>query len=155
MDAYVQTSWKDKPLRAIPYLLIYMVPISVIFGHYLGGWWNFLTPLSVFGFIPFLDLLVGVNKRNLTEAEEKDRRDAWDYRAATWIAAPVQVTLMLWGVHLFSTSPMSLIERIGLVFSVGISGGALGINVSHELVHRINNNNVLPKNGSHLLLLNR
>ena len=126
-------------MRPYPFLIICLLPFSVWVGYRLGGAYNFLTPLLVFGLIPLLDLLFGVDARNPGEQEMntlgKDRR----FRIIPWLCAPLQVAFVIWAAYVVTRHSLGFVETVGFVFSVGITSGALGINVSHELVHRINN----------------
>ena len=121
------------------FMLIYLVPLSVIIGYLMGGMGTFLTPFAVFGIIPFVDLLAGKNRVNVPEDMEKDLSEQKGYRIITWICAPLQVATVFWGLWIIVTRDLPLIESIGLTISVGVCSGVLGINVSHELAHRINN----------------
>ena len=49
---------------------------------------------------------------------------------------PVQAALVLWAVHRFATAPLTPVEQVGLLLSVGTVTGGIGITYAHELVHR-------------------
>ncbi len=57
-------------MTLMPYNLIFLVPFSVVMGYSLGGAFNFMTPVFVFGVIPVVDILIGKSKENPTEAQE-------------------------------------------------------------------------------------
>ena len=40
--------------RPYPYFIIYLLPLAVWVGYMLGGFYNFITPLLVFGLLPLL-----------------------------------------------------------------------------------------------------
>jgi alkane 1-monooxygenase len=126
-------------MRAAPYSVAYFVPLSVIVGWYFGGWFTFLTPVLVFGLVPLLDLVFGYNKENATEEEEKELKEKKSFRILTWIGMPVTGGLLIWGLYIISTKPLTLVEFIGFTLSMGLSSGIIGINISHELQHRVNN----------------
>ena len=126
-------------MKPYPFLIIYLLPLSVWLGYGLGGIYNFLTPLFVFGLVPLLDVLLGVDTRNPNAEEEEALAEDRAFRIITWACAPLQLLMVVLAAYVITHRPMALVERVGFVLSVGISSGALGINVSHELVHRINN----------------
>lgn len=126
-------------MSALPYYLIFLVPVSVVAGYTLGGLFTFITPLFVFVLVPVLDILMGVSKENLSHQEEHHLKDALHFKIITWFCVPVQVTLVFWGAFVIAYEMMDPVEAAGFVLSVGISSGILGINVSHELQHRVNN----------------
>lgn len=121
------------------FLVVFLLPLSVIVGYLLGGGWNFLTPLLVFGLIPVLDLILGKSTANPTAEQEKVLLSDARYRNITFAAAAVQVGLVLWGGYIVAHRSLGFLGFVGFVLAVGISSGALGINVSHELSHRIDN----------------
>jgi alkane 1-monooxygenase len=60
------------------------------------------------------------------------------FRVALWLALPVQAGVLFWGANLVASPSSSMVEVIGAIVAVGMTGGVIGINVSHELVHRSN-----------------
>lgn len=118
--------------------VVYLVPFSVWHGFKLGGWYTFLTPVAVFGVVPLIDLIIKDYRKNPSEAEMDAKNSDYRYRILTWICAPLQVLLVGWGVLMVHHSALSELELVGLTISMGISSGVLGINVAHELVHRVN-----------------
>jgi len=126
-------------MNSLPFLSIYILPLSVLIGYGLGGAYNFLALVFVFGLLPLLDVLVGKNTRNPSEQEEETLSESRVFRFITWACMPVQVILVVWGAYVVTHQSLTPIELTGFVLSVGITSGALGINVSHELIHRVNN----------------
>lgn len=120
------------------FMLIYLVPASVVCGYILGGFYTFLTPFTVFGIIPFLDLIMGKNTQNVPVESEKKLKEQLFYRIITWICSPLQIIVVFWGLFTVTTVKMPLVELMGLTVSIGVSSGIMGINVSHELAHRVN-----------------
>jgi alkane 1-monooxygenase len=126
-------------MKALPFCIIYLLPLAVVTGYLLGGAYHFLTPLFVFGLIPLLDLVVGVNTKNPGEEDEQALADHRIYRYVTWACMPLQVAMVVWGAFVVTHRYLSPLELTGFILAVGISSGAMGINVSHELIHRVNN----------------
>ena len=118
--------------------VVYLVPLSVLTGFYLGGWFIFFTPVVVFGIVPLLDLLLKDYTVNPTSGEEQRLLSDIRYKLLTWFCAPLQCGLVVWACIMVWKTPISGIEFVGLTVSLGISSGILGINVAHELVHRVN-----------------
>ena len=46
--------------------------------------------------------------------------------------------MVLWGAYVVTYGALSPLETVGFVISVGLCSGAIGINVAHELAHRVN-----------------
>lgn len=58
-------------MRAIRYTPAYLIPLAVILGVSLGGLWTWCTPILVFGLIPIIELLAGIDALNLSAEEEE------------------------------------------------------------------------------------
>jgi alkane 1-monooxygenase len=125
-------------MTLMPYNLIFLVPFSVVMGYSLGGAFSFMTPIFVFGVIPVVDLLIGKSTENPTDVQEALLLDKPSYRAITIVCVPIQVAMVIWGAHVVTSAALSPWETAGFIFSMGVSSGVMGINVSHELQHRIN-----------------
>lgn len=126
-------------MSSLPFCIIFLLPLSVVLGYSIGGVFNFSALVLVFVLIPLLDVLIGENRRNPTTEEETSLSERRAFRFVTWACAPVQVLLVVWGAYVVSHRSLGAVELTGFILSVGISSGALGINVSHELIHRVNN----------------
>jgi len=125
-------------MNLISFSMVYLVPLSVILGYWLGGIFTFTTPVFVFGVVPLLDVIIGKDTRNPSEKEAKQLETALGYRALTWCCAPLQAAVVFWGANVVSKGSLTFVELAGLTLSIGISSGILGINVAHELAHRVN-----------------
>ncbi len=126
-------------MNPLPFCIIFLLPLSVVLGHFMGGAYNFLAPALVFVLLPILDFFIGLNTRNPSRDEEASLSEERAFRLITWACMPVQVILVVWGAWVVTHRALSPVEATGFVLSVGITSGALGINVSHELIHRVNN----------------
>ena len=51
------------------FLLAFLLPILVFLGYYFGGWYNSITIIFVFVFIPLLDYFLGIDDSLLSESE--------------------------------------------------------------------------------------
>ncbi len=136
MEAH-QSAPHNQRRDALAFALVFTIPLSVLIGYRLGGWGNLLTPFLVFGLVPLLDALVGSETTNLSPDEARTRAAMPIYRVLTWLCVPYQLALVLWGAWVVGGSGNGFIEALGLTVAVGVSSGIMGINVSHELQHRI------------------
>jgi alkane 1-monooxygenase len=124
-------------MKALPYAFVSLAPLCAAAGLWQGGYWFLLTPVMLFGIIPTADALIGSAPENYSPSEATRLDKALSFRLLTWLCVPVQLGLVLWAV---SAAPsFEVWEQVGLAFAVGISSGVMGINVSHELVHRTTN----------------
>ena len=125
-------------MNLLSFGVVYLIPASVVLGYLLGGGFTFITPVFVFGVVPVLDAIIGKDLKNPAPGEE-ERLDAdLRYRLLTWLCAPLQVAVVFWGAWVVSSGALSPLEMAGFIVSMGISSGVMGINVAHELTHRVN-----------------
>ena len=125
-------------MKDLKYLTGYTLPAMTIIGFYLQGGWSFLTPVVAFGLIPVLELLLPEDATNLSEKEASSKANNPLFDVFLYLNVPLifgSVGYFLWWVN---QSESSVLELIGLTFSVGIALGSNGINVAHELGHRQN-----------------
>lgn len=123
-------------MSALPFATVYFVPLLLVAGARLGGAGMWVTPIFVFVVVPLLDPLLGKNRVNPDPAQEQKLAGRKSFALLTWLAVPVELGLLVWGAWLVTHRPLTLAELAGFTLSVGISGGALGITVAHELIHR-------------------
>jgi len=101
------------------------------------GLWTWGGPILVYGIIPLLDRLVGVDRTNPPQSAVAGLENDRYYRAIVFAYLPSQFALTIWGVWLAVHGHPAAWEWIGLVFSIGAING-IGINTAHELGHKTN-----------------
>lgn len=121
-------------MRALWYLLAYLVPATAAVGVALGGWWLLVTPLFIFALTPVMDQWIGLDVANADAAEEgaRGRNRLYDLVLRAWV--PLQLSVLGAGLYVAATRATP-IEAAGLALALGMMGG-IGINVAHELCHR-------------------
>lgn len=122
---------------ALPFWMSFrLVPVA-IWGARHGGWSVALLPIVTWGLFSVLDAALGLETRN-ADPETREDQLRW-YRALTILWVPVQFVL-LYGMIWYVTGPgnahLGALETIVLFFGVGVLTGTVGINYSHELMHR-------------------
>ncbi|MBU1168499.1 MAG: alkane 1-monooxygenase [Proteobacteria bacterium] len=126
-------------MKALPYYIIFQMPVGIIMGYVHGGVLNFMTLAMLFVIIPLLDFFIGITKINPDPEEERRLKDSLPHKIVTWLAVPVQVGMVIWGAFTVAHGRMSTLEFVGFTLSMGCMSGIMGINLSHELMHRVNN----------------
>lgn len=125
---------QTRPLSPIAFGIAYIVPLLLIPSQALGSWAWYLVPLFVFVLIPALDALLGTWLHNPSPEESNALLTSVGFKFMTWLYVPVQIALVLWGAA--NISSLALYEQLGLIFSVGICTGSIGITLAHELMHK-------------------
>ena len=118
------------------FLIVFLLPLSVVLGAHRGGAWPWMAAAWVFVLVPVLDLLIGSNPRNPDPAAEKELAERRVYRTITWLCVPALLVLVFGGAAVVMSGRLSALETAGVVFGIGLTTGAMGINVAHELIHK-------------------
>lgn len=122
--------------RWFKYLLAWLAPVGSLMGMIFGGWYTVSPLIFAFFFVPFVELLVPPDPGNLqlVEAEmvAKDRI----YDVLIWLLVPFQWLVLFLFLHRVNDADVSSWELAGMIGSMGLMCGIVGINVGHELGHR-------------------
>jgi len=119
-------------------LLPYSVPALVVLGYLLGGIWNFLAVVVVFGLVPWLDRRSGNDRHNPPEALIKALSEVRLFRWITFVYVPLQALILVLGAYVVTRGTMTPLELFGFTLSMGVMTGGLGITFAHELGHKTN-----------------
>lgn len=133
------------------YLLSFSLPLWVIAGYYLGGWYNFITLGNVFILMPLMDFFVGTDHSNYNDEESAKKADDFFYRFITYVWVYLQLALVIWGAYVVVYGNIvSWYEWTGFLLSMAMVTGGIGITVAHELGHK---KSTLERVYSQILLL--
>ncbi|MFN9492134.1 MAG: alkane 1-monooxygenase, partial [Sphingobacteriales bacterium] len=122
--------------RVVKYLLVLVTPLLVaisLSGHL---WTTFLAPAVLFGLLPLMELFTQGSTENLSVVEEEMVKKDARYDLILYALVPVQYSLLAFFLFRVGDGSLSMLETIGIVLSMGMACGILGINAAHELGHR-------------------
>lgn len=125
-------------IRACKYLLPFGIYIAASLSFHHNGWLTWLPVLYAFGLIPLLELWIPVNSSNMTEAEEAIARVDPVYDWFLYLILPLQFVALFLFLSGITDTGLLWWERMGRISSMALCCGAFGINVGHELGHRVN-----------------
>ena len=131
-------AWTDGKRYA--WLLGIIVPLSPFLAFFwvtvtgFGGMW-YLGPLLVFGLFPLLDMAIGLDPTNPPDSVLKFLEQDRYYRWCTYVFIPIQYAGLVLACYLWSSGELSVLDGLGLAFTVGVVGG-IAINTAHELGHK-------------------
>jgi alkane 1-monooxygenase len=131
-------TWKDSKRYAwLLGLAVPLLPIGAWFWVQVTGlgvfWW--FGPMFVFGLMPLLDTLIGTDPSNPPEVVVKWLEQDRYYRWCTFLFIPLQYVSLVFACAMWATGDLSVIESIGLAFTVGSVNG-IAIADAHELGHK-------------------
>lgn len=112
----------------------------------MGAWRSFThtgiivwIPIFVsFALIPFLELLVKPDPRNLTEEEEASAKKNPFFDWMLYLIVPLQFVALWLFLHSMQDPGLTAVDKVGRIMVMGLNCGIWGINVAHELGHRTN-----------------
>lgn len=118
------------------YLLSYIIPVSTFIAISGNGYITYTAPIVSFIILPFLEILIPQAKENFNSSQEELALNSKFYDIIVYSMLPTQFFLLFFFCFKISRFEYSSSELFGLIFSMGISCGVIGINVAHELGHR-------------------
>tara|TARA_Y100001968_G_scaffold294170_1_gene300552 strand:- start:650 stop:1675 length:1026 start_codon:yes stop_codon:yes gene_type:complete len=120
-------------LSIFSHILLLLSPALAAVGLMLGGWWTWLHPVVMYGFLTLLELGFEGSPDNPPEELEAARAQHWFAQLIFWSIAPILLGLV--SALLWRAADFAAWELIGLIIGVGTSLGTVGINGAHELGH--------------------
>ncbi len=130
------------------FLQLFLIPIVVLAGAYLGGWYNFILPVTCYIIRPLFSLSIRNRAEDLDHDHDIPSSPAYRYVALSFV--PVLLAVTAFSFFKMVDSPFNIIEFTGLVLSVGTMNGIIGFNLAHEFIHRTG---IIERIAGHLLLL--
>ena len=121
--------------RIWPYYICYVLPLSLIAGMLLGGFWVGLPLLIIFVLIPLADKMIGTDHSNLDRETAKTIEKNQLFFLPLYLWAPLQVLLTL-GTLSWALKSQNITIQILTGISLGFINGGIGINMAHELMHK-------------------
>ena len=126
------------PIRAIKYLM----PCSFYLLAYLAftqsGWICWSPMLYAWVLLPLLELLIPPDAHNMTAAEEEMSRHDKVYDYLLYFFVALQYAALCLFLFSCKGAELSQWDIAGRICSMGMLCGTFGINVGHELGHRVN-----------------
>ncbi|HLP37815.1 alkane 1-monooxygenase [Lacibacter sp.] len=127
-------------MRIGPYK--YLSPFILFLAAWLAftnkGSVTFLPVIYAFVFIPLIELLIRPDVSNLSAAEEEMAKADKTYDYILYLILPLQYVLLLTFLFSLQQDDLSTVDKAGRIISMGLLCGVFGINVAHELGHRVN-----------------
>ncbi|WP_108804611.1 alkane 1-monooxygenase [Aquimarina sp. Aq107] len=132
-------------MKDLKYISAYTIPVVAFLSIWLQGIYTYLTPVYVFGLIPFLELFTSKSSENLEEnlRLSKSKKRLFDW--LLYINLPLIYSILFYAIYTVTNNELSMSEIVGIIISTGIVLGANGINVGHELGHRFTNERFIAK----------
>ncbi|MFZ9386498.1 MAG: alkane 1-monooxygenase [Chitinophagaceae bacterium] len=124
--------------RFLKYLLPFLLFLGAIRSFHSQGWVIWLPFFFAFLFVPLLELLIKPDPSNLGEAEEELARSNRGYDILLYAVVGLQYYCLYTFLDSLASPGLPPADIAGRVLVMGILCGVFGINVAHELGHRVN-----------------
>jgi alkane 1-monooxygenase len=126
------------PIRSLKYLSPISFYTITILSFYRTGFFSWLPLIYSFVIIPILELLIKADSTNMSKAEEDLAKTNNWYDYMLYIIVPMQFISIYLFLVSFQQPNLSLLDILGRISAMGLLCGIFGINVGHELGHRVN-----------------
>ncbi|MBI1343232.1 MAG: alkane 1-monooxygenase [Terrimonas sp.] len=124
--------------RAFKYLSPFIIYAGAFYSFHTRGWMIWLPMIYAWIIIPFVELFIRPNPANLDEAEEAIAKKDWFYDLIIYLTVPLQFIALFFFLSSMRDTAISPFEVTGRIAVMGLLCGVFGINVGHELGHRVN-----------------
>jgi alkane 1-monooxygenase len=130
-------------MQNLKYLIAYVAPLSAFLAVSWQGSWSFSTIIVAFVIIPLLEQVFTGTTKNMSEEEQARKSNSPLFDWLLYLNMPILFLLIYRYLEVITSVQLDWWEIIGLTLSVGIIVGTLGINVAHELGHRVKKHETL------------
>ncbi len=122
--------------------LKYLFPLSMYLlamaAFSFTGWVTWAPLIYAWVLLPLLELFLNPDEKNLSAAEEElAKANKW-YDYMLYIIVPLQYAALIYFLLSLQQTGLAWWEIAGRIFTMGLLCGTFGINVAHELGHRVN-----------------
>ena len=122
--------------------LKYLTPFSIYAAAFVSfqskGWLIFIPLIYAWIIIPLLELFIKPDKKNMDAAEEELAKADKTYDYLLYLVVPLQFIALFLFLQSMQQDVLLSYEIIGRIMVMGLLCGIFGINVGHELGHRVN-----------------
>jgi alkane 1-monooxygenase len=125
-------------LRALKYLSPFLLYAGSLRAFTATGWEVWMPLFYAFMVIPVLELFISPNSNNLNAAEEEVVKADKTYDIIIYLVVGLQFFALSGFLYGFIHDELTTMDIAGRIVAMGILCGVFGINVGHELGHRVN-----------------
>lgn len=127
--------------RFIKYALPLLLFAGIFRSFMTTGWQVWIPLLIAWVLIPLAELLLPPDAQNLEVTEEEMARHDRRYDWILYSIVPLQYAALFVFLHSLADPQLSFWDYAGRTWVMGLACGVFGINVGHELGHRVNRGN--------------
>jgi alkane 1-monooxygenase len=125
-------------IRALKYTYPFLMFIYAGVSFSCRGWLTFIPVIWAYALIPLFELFLKPDEKNISIAEEELIRKDRIYDYILYAVVPLHYVSMLYFLCSLQGAGLTWVDYAGRILSMGLLFGVFGINVAHELGHRVN-----------------
>jgi alkane 1-monooxygenase len=125
-------------LRALKYFTPFIIYLGSVHAFFSYGIACYALLIYSWIIIPFLELFIEPDASNLNIAEEELARNDKLYDWILYCIVLLQVPVLFLFIYSMQDDSLSWVDKLGRIGTMGMLCGTFGINVGHELGHRVN-----------------
>lgn len=129
---------KVMKLRPLKYLLPFILYIGAINSFHAQGFVIWLPLILAWVLIPLVELFIKSDSKNMGSAEEELAKADKTYDLILYIIVPLQFLALYFFLNNLNDPSLLWYDTTGRILVMGLLCGVFGINVGHELGHRVN-----------------
>jgi alkane 1-monooxygenase len=123
--------------RALKYLTPLTLYVLAGFSFTSGGWLTWAPMLYAWAVVPLAELFIHPSTKNMSAAEEELAKKDRIYDYMLYMIVLFQFAALAFFLFSMKQKGLAWWETTGRIFSMGLLCGTFGINVAHELGHRV------------------
>jgi alkane 1-monooxygenase len=125
-------------MRAFKYLSPLIIYVGSFRAFAVTGWEVWMPLVYAWIVIPLLELFIKPNPGNMSAAEEEAAKADKIYDLLLYLVVILQYAALIRFLYVMSHDQMTTMDITGRIWVMGMLCGVFGINVGHELGHRVN-----------------
>jgi alkane 1-monooxygenase len=124
-------------IRALKYCYPFLLFIYAWVSFTYTGWLTFIPVIWAYFLIPLLEVFTKPDPKNIDAAEEELVKADRVYDYILYSVVPLHYASLIYFLFSLQQPGLTIIDYAGRVLTMGILFGVFGINVAHELGHRV------------------
>lgn len=125
-------------MRKFKYLGAYLIPLFGLFTFKSTGVYAFFGLIFLYVLVPILEQILPLSSYNLNKAEKELAKESSFFDLTLYLLVPLHLFVIYSFLFTVSSANISTLDLTACVLMMGTILGVNGINVGHELGHKIN-----------------
>jgi alkane 1-monooxygenase len=123
--------------KKLKYIMAYLIPVLIVFSIFSENVLSYSSVVVLFIFVPFIELFTKGSIENFSEIEEEIAKKDPVFDYLIYGLVPLQYIILVCFLYKINQNDLPLYVKIGVTTAYGMACGILGINLAHELGHRL------------------